>query len=215
METDAAARRLADRMERDGIQLVEWRGGYPDEIEAALINAVLSIRARYGTVTNGVRGAVGRYRDHEQRRLDDLTVLAKRKPELLARQLDNHARASGRLKADLIVDAARRLVDAGVTRAGDLDPVGDRHRRAYTGVRGLGAVTWVYFAMMLGHDGVKADTWIQKYVAHAVGAPLEPARAEAVVAAVAAQQQVEVRQVDQAIWRFARSREGAASLSDS
>jgi len=44
----------------------QWGGGWPDLIEAALIDAVLSIRNRYGknpTTTSGVRGVVQRYRD--------------------------------------------------------------------------------------------------------------------------------------------------------
>jgi len=38
-----------------------FRGGYPSEVEAALVDAVLSIRNTYGTSpSTGVRGAVGR-----------------------------------------------------------------------------------------------------------------------------------------------------------
>lgn len=39
-----------------------FRGGWPGQIEAALIDAVLSIRATYGSESNGVRIAVARYR---------------------------------------------------------------------------------------------------------------------------------------------------------
>jgi len=42
----------------------QWGGGWPYEIEAALIDAVLSIRNRYGkSPTSGVRGSVTRYRN--------------------------------------------------------------------------------------------------------------------------------------------------------
>ena len=53
-----------------------WPGGWPGEIEAALIDAVFSIRARYGTGENGVRGVVKRWRDERGDVLDDLRALA-------------------------------------------------------------------------------------------------------------------------------------------
>lgn len=37
-----------------------WSGGRKDKIEVALIDAVLSIQAKYGSEQNGVRGAVSR-----------------------------------------------------------------------------------------------------------------------------------------------------------
>ena len=51
----------------------QWGGGWPYEIEAALIDAVLSIRNRYGkSPTSGVRGSVTRYRNKRAMPADDL-----------------------------------------------------------------------------------------------------------------------------------------------
>jgi hypothetical protein len=36
-------------------------------------------------------------------------------------------------------------------------------------LRGLGPVTWDYFLMLLGTPGVKADTWIVRFAADALG----------------------------------------------
>lgn len=65
-----------------------WPGGWPDQIEAALIDAVRSIRAEYGRAHNGVRGAVGQWRTHRGTdRPDDLTVLAATDPESMGQKL--------------------------------------------------------------------------------------------------------------------------------
>jgi len=55
---DAVSRRLPPPW-------AQWGGGWPDQIEAALIDAVLSTRNRYGKnpTISGVRGVVQRYRD--------------------------------------------------------------------------------------------------------------------------------------------------------
>ena len=42
------------------------------------------------------------------------------------------------------------------------------HRNQYTGVSGLGPVTWEYFTMLLSHPGVEADTWITEFVGRVV-----------------------------------------------
>lgn len=39
-----------------------WPGGWPGQTEAAVLDAVLSICARYGGPHTGVRAAVARYR---------------------------------------------------------------------------------------------------------------------------------------------------------
>ncbi len=74
----AAVRRLV-AMDRSG-----WPGGYPSEIEAALLDTVLSVRARYGQENTGVRKRVSKYRLHVKGdRLDSLARLAAQDPEAL------------------------------------------------------------------------------------------------------------------------------------
>jgi len=63
----------------------QWGGGWPYEIEAALIDAVLSIRNRYGkSPTSGVRGSVTRYRNKRAMPADDLEHLERQDPVALA-----------------------------------------------------------------------------------------------------------------------------------
>jgi hypothetical protein len=104
--------------------------------------------------------------------LDDLTVLANHTADELQTIIDNKQQVSGRAKATAVVEAAARLVDADVKHAADLDPRDASHKKAYTSVHGLGPITWVYFGMCLGKPGVKADTWITRFVDDAVGRPV-------------------------------------------
>jgi hypothetical protein len=182
----------------------EWRGGWPGSIEAALIDAALSIRARYGSETTGVRAAVRRWRDANPDRpsLDDLDVLAATASDVLASVLDNRQVLSGGAsKPDAIKAAASALAAAGVRHASDLDASNTAHRAAYTGVRGLGPVTWEYLLMLLGHPGVKADTWIRRFVADAIGREPEASEAGSLVKAAATALSVEPTDLDHAIWR--------------
>lgn len=189
-----------------------WPGGWPDEVEAALLDAVLSIRARYGREDTGVRGAVRRYRQEVGGgRLDDLPRLASFDAERLAKVLRNEQRTSGRPKAQVIVHGAGSLVDAGLRSADDLDP--EKHKRAYTQVHGLGWVTWDYFTMLLGRPGAKADTWVVGWVSNQLARTVSPQEARVLLGAVAAQlsdgdspsPHALLTRLDHQIWRTARS----------
>lgn len=183
----------------------EWpsRSGWPSEIEAALVDAVLSIRSRYGKKpTTGVRGAVGRYSEHRGATLDDLTALAEIEPAELQTVLRNRQKTGRATKAEAIVNAASALIAVGVTHAADLDPTSAEHRVAYCSVRGLGPVTWRYFTMLLGTPGVKADTWIIRFVHDALSRPVDAAEAEELVGAAAGALDVTETKLDHAIWRY-------------
>lgn len=102
-----------------GTELPSWPGGWPHQVECALLDAVYSIQARYGGEHNGVRGVVGRWRRHRGGTADDLTVLATTAESDLLRILENNARASGRSKAALAIDAAAALAEVGVRSSRD------------------------------------------------------------------------------------------------
>lgn len=192
-----------------GSQLPEWPGGYPNEVEAALIDAVFSIRANYGGPTTGVRGVVARWRKARGSAVDDLSQLARTDGERLAAIVGNRAKASGRLKAEIVVDAAARLVATGLVHAEDLTGSDDQ-RSAYLSVHGCGQVTWAYFGMLLGHSNAKADTWVIRYVEKALqGRKVSSEEARQLVVAAAKSMSVPASQLDHAIWRYARS--GVAS----
>lgn len=182
-----------------------WPGGYPDEIEAALLDAIFSVRARYGSRKNktGVYGAVYRWREHRGERVDDLSVLAAADPRVLM-DVTNRGKISRRRKVVVAIEAAASLIEAGITTAADFRAEPDTAGRAYLRVKGCGHVTLTYLRMLLDVDDVKADTWVIRYVEAAVGSPVSPSAAAALVKAVAGRLQVQERDLDHAIWAYQR-----------
>lgn len=181
-----------------------WPGGWPDQIEAALIDAVMSISAKYGSETNGVRGAVTSYRAAVgSERPNDLARLANQDPEQLQAVL-NDQKISGRTKASAIVEAAENLLAVGVKSAADLDPHSSDQKKAYTNVHGLGWVTWEYFGMLLGKPDIKADRWVVRFVSRALDRELTAAEAKALLIGAAAELESTPTELDHAIWALER-----------
>lgn len=182
-----------------------WPGGWPREIEAALLDAVFSIRARY----TGALRVVSRWREHRGgATLDDLGQLAGRADTVLEAVRNRQRVPGGRhTKAEAVALAAGRLQAVGVARSADFAIDDDAQRRAYTSVAGLGEVTWTYLGMLLGQPGVKADVMIRRFVAEALGTPdVMPRRAEELVQAVADELEVPATHLDHAIWSYQRAR---------
>lgn len=180
-------------------------GGWRDEIEAALIDSVMGIRATYGSPTSGVRAVVARWREHEQPRpLDDLTRLADMNPAELALMVANRQRlAGGPLKTAGIVDAAARMLGVGVRKAAELNPDDPAHRDAYEGVAGLGPVTWQYLTLMLGSPGQDA-LWLADFASDAVARDVSVAEALDLTEAAADSVGADTTRVLRAIWAHQR-----------
>ncbi len=154
-------------------RLPDWPGGYPGEVGSALIDAVFSIRARYGKGPGvGVRAVVGRWRAHRGVPADGLLVLAQTPVGVVRRVLHNDGRVAGRSKVEVVVDAAQRLSSVGLRRAGDFDG-SSAQRAAYVGTGGCGPVMWSYLGMLLGRQDAKPDTWIMRYVRLATGGDVD------------------------------------------
>ena len=191
---------------------VAWPGGWPGEIEAALLDAVFSIQARYGGPSTGVRSVVKRWRSHRQEAsLDDLDALvaySSRGDELVS-ILENHQQVPGRsaTKAQAVASAASNLTALGIRHAADVDPARLDLRDAYRKVPGLGEVTWEYFLMLLGVPGVKADTMIQRFVTAALGPAIPAADCATLVKAVADRLDVSPTVLDHAIWSYQRDQQ--------
>ncbi len=176
--------------------------GWPDAIELALIDAVLSIRARYGTSADtGVRGAIGRYKKAFPDRApwDDLRSLSELDSANLEGILANRQKTGGVPKVVAITTAAGRLADSGAVHAQDVQD--KKHRAAYVGTRGLGPITWSYLLMLLGHDGVKADTLVTRFVAQAINREVCAEEVAELVTDAAKELEVSSTVLDHAIWR--------------
>lgn len=188
----------------------EWPGGYPTRLDLALIDAVMSIRFRYGRERrdgswSGARGAVLRYQKHSEyvARGEKMRYLAGQDPVALEKILNRQKVHAGKTKASAIVEVAKRFVDIGVTEPEDLRPDNAEHRKQYIGVSGLGPITWEYLTMLLHSDGVKADTWITRFVQQALQRPVSNEEAGALVKEAAQELGVAERALDHAIWSYA------------
>lgn len=178
--------------------------GWPGNVELALIDTVLSIRARYGvTADTGVRGAIKRYKAESGRTSwDDLEALANVDVAWLERVLANRQKTGGVSKAQAIVSAADRLARVSVINAEDVDRNSAEQREAYCGTRGLGPVTWQYFLILVGHDDVKPDTLVTRFVAEAIGRKPDARTVTRLVTEAAKELGVPAAALDHSIWRY-------------
>jgi hypothetical protein len=191
--------------------ITEWKDmfdGWPGNIELALIDAVLSIQARYGSnPETGVLGALGRYRNASARdSWDDLENLARLEPDSLMVTLGNRQKTGGVTKAEAIVHAAQRFTAVGVRHAADINPDSSAQRNAYCGTRGLGPITWEYFLMLLGNDGVKPDVLVTRFVEEALGRPVEYTEVIEIVGRAAGRLRKTVGALDHSIWNYMSKR---------
>ncbi len=181
---------------------LEWPGGYPDQVELALIDAVLSIQARYGQPFNGVRGQVELWRQHRDGQANDLSSLARGD---LGQVLTNRQRISGMLKVEAIAQAAQALQDRGLTSAADVIAHPDDARQGYCSVHGLSTVTFDYFQMLLGTETIKPDTWILRFLHQALGRTVTRGEATMLMTAAAHQMGRSTRQLDHQVWQHMRT----------
>lgn len=187
----------------------KWPGGYPDRLDLALVDAVMSIRFRYGRERNGIwtgaRGAVQRYQKFSEQvdAKEKVQHLASQDPVALEKILNRQKVQAGKTKAFAIVETAKRFTAVGITEPAKLRPDDPEHRSLYTGVSGLGPVTWEYFTMLLQHDGVKADTWITKFVERAIQRRVSAQEAGLLVKEAAQKLGETEKDLDHAIWSYA------------
>lgn len=196
--------RLVAHIEGTNLEMRAVPEGWPGNVELSLIDAVLSIRARYGvSADTGVRGAVKRYKNESGRTSwDDLGRLAKVDVAWLERVLDNRQKTGGVPKAQAITSAADRLSQVGVISSKDVERNSDEQRKAYCGTRGLGPVTWQYFLILVGHDGVKPDTLLTRFVEEAIGHKADARAVTRLVTEAAKRLGVPAAALDHSIWRY-------------
>lgn len=202
-DTNDDVDRLLEHIELKVTERHNAPDGWPGNVELALIDAVLSIRAVYGvSADTGVRGAIKRYKSESGRdSWDDLGALGGVEPEWLQRVLANKQKTGRVPKAEAIVSAAGRLAESGARHASDIDRNSSEQRNAYCGTRGLGPVTWDYFLMLVGHDGVKADTLVTRFVVEALGRKSGDREVSRLVTEAAKRLDMPASALDHSIWR--------------
>lgn len=192
-----------------------WRGGWPGEADAALVDAVFSTRAAYDST---VLPLVRRWRSARTARKlgNGVSALVLGGRDFVSETLDNRQYVPGRakkLKIDAVLEVAERLLDPDV----GLDTAQQITERALTsrggvrqileGVKGVGPAQSSYFLMLLGVQGVKADTLVTDWVRQQLGGQkLTQHEVETVVARAAELLGKDATEVDHAIWRTESNR---------
>ena len=178
---DAAARVLAHMVVLGDPTQWETATTYAS-LALAVIDAVWSIGVRY----TGVLNVLHRYRaarrgagaDPDRDTPADLVAFIGScgGPDTFAAAVNNRQRTSSRngiLKADAVLRVAQILVHADIQTPEDLaaatpDQLAEVRRR-WTAITGQGSgLSWDYFLMLAGRQGVKADRMVRRFVADAL-----------------------------------------------
>ena len=218
---------IAERITSDVLAAGEFvtPPGY-GHLSLALVDAVYSIQSRYRAVERVVRAycdasrtacqalvaqAEPGFREHGlDYLLDQAGTLH---GEMLADRLfgGNRSRTAGRLKADVCVEAARRLQAVSVTSIPDLHKRANdaEVRHAWTEVHGLGWVTWQYFCSLAGIDHFKPDVMLMRFAAEALGRDVSAAETDALLSRafeelLPSYPGLTRRALDHTIWLFQR-----------
>jgi len=218
MTTDAARvmAHIAETVGTNPAGWARWPGGWPGDIESALVDAVFSARAVYKTKYG--RGIYFKVVAWQRRRTRHDYLL----PALIAEidaigvsawadrfgshQLSPHRPATAPLGASKVAtvrQAAEALVRIGVTNARQISvDNADMVWNVLTSVPGLGYATANYFLMLLGAPGVKPDRMVKRFLADATGHACSDAKADQAIWAAAERLDIEPHKLDHAIWSY-------------
>jgi hypothetical protein len=197
----------------------KWPGGWPGDIEAALVDAVFSARAVYRSERGrGIYANVVEWRHSRDRQSYSLDALVAEIDAAgviaWARKFRNLQVSPGRLasapsgssKAAAVRQAACVLREHGINEATQIMSRGSTATRALRSVPGIGYATATYFLMLLGAPGVKPDRMVHRFLREAAGHAFTNAAADLVVRGASEQLGVQSHELDHAIWRYESAR---------
>jgi len=227
-EKEGLARTLRVRLEQEIDPWPTWRGGWPGESDTALVDAVFSTRAKYEPT---VLSIVGRWREArnglgpQALGVSALPLIGRTR---LHQIFDNDQVAPGTktLKVDVVLKLAELLLNHSPTldTASEITRHAATHtkelRRLLQSVPGVGSATSAYFLMLLGVEGVKADTLVTAWVSArlqeqpSTNKSLSQAEVEDIVRHTARLMGKSLTEVDHAIWRTESNRRAGRSRSN-
>jgi hypothetical protein len=205
---DSDAQRLVAYVRVHIPTLPDWRGGWKSEADTALIDAVFSTRSHYEST---VLPLVKKWQGWEDRpHAGTLAALALGNRADIVNTIPNGQYVPGGskrgcLKVDAAIDIAQRLYPTmntpdEIRKAAAADT--GALRRNIQETFGIGPAVSAYFLMLLGVQGVKADTMVTSFVERAVdGGHMSTIQIEAVVKEAAVLMGVKPIALDHAIWR--------------
>lgn len=203
--TDANVDQLVKAVrEALGDDLATWPGGWSNEVDTCIVDAVFSTRANYRTT---VLPLVRRYRDWPERPAGrTASSLAQIDTDALI-NVTNRQLVPGRnphrlLKAAAAKQVAANLAGSELNTAAELVGADPRYVRAVIQrTVGVGPAQSSYLLMLLGIDGVKADTLVTAFVRDHVP-EANPSTIESLVTAAAKRMKIRATDLDHAIWRY-------------
>jgi hypothetical protein len=117
---------------------------------------------------------------------------------------------SGTLKVDAVIETAARLVNEHLNSADEIRSAARKDswgvRRIMQATNGVGPATSNYFLMLLGVEGVKADTMVIGFVERSLGRPSSQTKIEQLMVAAAEALRCTPIRLDHAIWRHESDR---------
>ena len=197
-----------------------WPGGWPGDIEAALVDAVFSARAVYRSKNGkGIYANVAAWRagrDRTDWSLDELIAeIDGMGVDAWAGHFGNRQHSptrppsapGGPSKAATVREAAGALREQGINTATDIG-LGNTEtaQRVLAAVPGIGRGTANYFLMLLGAAGARPDRMVHRFLRDAAGHAFSDAQAESAVIAAAERLGVQPHVLAHAIWRYESSK---------
>jgi hypothetical protein len=197
-----------------------WPGGWPGDIEAALVDAVFLARAVYRSKNGkGIYANVAAWRagrDRTDWSLDELIAeIDGMGVDAWAGHFGNRQHSptrppsapGGPSKAATVREAAGALREQGINTATDIG-LGNTEtaQRVLAAVPGIGRGTANYFLMLLGAPGARPDRMVHRFLRDAAGHAFSDAQAESAVIAAAERLSVQPHVLAHAIWRYESSK---------
>ena len=197
-----------------------WPGGWPGDIEAALVDAVFSARAVYRSKNGkGIYANVAAWRagrDRTDWSLDELIAeIDGMGVDAWAGHFGNRQHSptrppsapGGPSKAATVREAAGALREQGINTTTDIG-LGNTEtaQRVLAAVPGIGRGTANYFLMLLGALGARPDRMVHRFLRDAAGHAFSDAQAESAVIAAAERLGVQPHVLAHAIWRYESSK---------
>ena len=187
--------------------------GYRGDIETSLIDAVYSLRYAYNTKNGkGLTPKIDQWKDSRKRKVFSCGSLIAEIDNCggpkawTAINFTNH-KLSGRLKAEIVYEAAVKLKKSGFDRSNQVNLRNlDQFLKILESVKGISTAGSHYVAMLLGFKGeTKPDRMIHNFIIDATGYWFTNLEAIEIIQASARQiGEKDVRKLDHAIWSFQR-----------
>ena len=125
----------------------------------------------------------------------------------LAKNRQRTSTLSGILKGEAVLIAARAIKNLGLVRPADVVLSQDAVEKVWLKIKGQSSgISFGYFMMLLGQEGVKPDRMIIRFLNKALSRKVSPDEARTILAEAAIRLNLSQIQLDHAIWNFQRGR---------